>query len=137
MLYKGEIEVHGGPLREGERVHLVRSDGPREGEIYAEGIVTRHDDDGLLWLHADPPFPEPWLVDTSAEPGYRWPVSREQAIEDLKGGEQVEIDLDEFARLDDGKCECALCLALRQAVAQGHRGTVSLVVPPELRDQLK
>jgi hypothetical protein len=137
MLYKGEIEVHGGPLREGERVHLVRADGPREGDTYAEGIVQRHADDGLLWLHADPP-PEPWLVDVSAELGAPDSVpSRMQTVEELKRGEQVAIDLDEFARLDNGKCGCAICLTLRQAIAEGHRGVVSLAVPPELRDQLQ
>jgi hypothetical protein len=64
-------------------------------------------------------------------------VSREHAIEDLKRGEQLEVDLDEFASLDDGACGCAVCRALRRAYADGHRGTVRLGVPPELRDRLK
>jgi hypothetical protein len=64
-------------------------------------------------------------------------VSRELAIESLKRGEQLEVDLDEFASLDDGECGCAVCLALRRALADGHRGTVWLGVPAELSRKLK
>ena len=64
-------------------------------------------------------------------------VSRELTVEHLKRGEQVEIDLDEFAALDNGKCGCAVCLTLRRALAEGHRGTISLGVPAELREKLE
>jgi hypothetical protein len=64
-------------------------------------------------------------------------VSREHAVEDLKRGKQLEIDLDVFASLDDGVCGCAVCRALRRAHAAGHRGTVRLGVPAELRGKLK
>lgn len=64
-------------------------------------------------------------------------VSREHAIEDLKRGRQLEIDLDEFASGDDGLCGCAICLALRRALVEGHRGTIWLGVPAELRGRLK
>jgi hypothetical protein len=64
-------------------------------------------------------------------------VSREHAIEDLKRGERLAIDLDAFGALDDGECGCAVCLALRRALAEGHRGTITLGVPDELRGKLK
>jgi len=63
-------------------------------------------------------------------------VSREHVIEDLKRGHTIEIDLDEFASLDTGKCGCAICLAIRGAIAEGHRGTALFSVPPELRDKI-
>ena len=71
------------------------------------------------------------------EPTPRISASREQTVEELNRGDPVEIDLDEFAARDDGKCGCAICLTLRRALAEGHRGTISLGVPDELRGQLK
>ena len=64
-------------------------------------------------------------------------VSREHAIEDLKRGNELEIDLGYFASLDDGVCGCAICRALRRAHGDGCRGTVRLGVPDELRSKLK
>ena len=63
--------------------------------------------------------------------------SREHALEVIKRGYEIEIDLDEFASLDDGACGCAICLAVRRALAEGHRGTIRLAVPTELRGRLK
>ncbi len=62
------------------------------------------------------------------EEGTTMNVSREHVIEDLNRGEELDIDLDEFASMDDGECGCAVCLAVRRALAEGHRGMARLVL---------
>jgi hypothetical protein len=51
-MYFDVIDFGFGALREGERVELVRGDGPRVGELIS-GAVVRRDQAGTLWIHAD------------------------------------------------------------------------------------
>lgn len=78
-------------------------------------------------------------------------ASREQWVEALRRGEEVEVDLDEFARNDDGGCMCALCICVRRNIEEypvertrerverdlSPYGTGLLSVPPELRKKLR
>jgi hypothetical protein len=49
----------------------------------------------------------------------------------MNRGRATEIDLDFFAREDNGNCPCASCRAARAAIAQGLRGTGLLLETDE------
>jgi hypothetical protein len=61
--------------------------------------------------------------------------SREHTIEALNRGDLLEIDLDEFASLDNGKCGCIGCLAFRRALADGSEGTIYLMLASRERER--